>query len=110
MATRNMRDKLDMPTDKAVRVGRKWKYTCGLEMVHQSIVNIPNDHYITRDVSIMRLAHERHHNGLDTDYVKPSLGESHDPTATLYFQSRKNTQGKITLVAAWCSCGFDPFA
>ncbi len=98
-------DTVDLPGDKAALASGKWRFTCGLEMVDASIKDTPDDHYVTRGVSIMQLAHTRHHDELDTDYVKPSLGESHDPTATLYFQSRDSV-----LIGAWCSCGYDPNA
>lgn len=104
-SAKNFTDTVDLPNDKAALSNGKWKFSCGLEMVDESIKNTPDDHYITKKSSIMALAHTRHHNGLDTDYVKPSLGESHDPTATLYFQSRDGV-----LVDAWCSCGYDPNA
>ena len=102
MTSKAFRDTVDLPLDKAVRGGPKWQYSCGLEMVEESIGRTPADHYVTKNPEIMRLAHERHHDGLDTDYVKPSRGESHDPTATLYFQSQDGV-----LVDAWCSCGYD---
>lgn len=105
MPGKAFRDTVDLPQDKAVRVGPKWKYSCGLEMVENSIKGTPNDHYVTKNAAIMRLAHMRHHNGIDTDHVKPSQGESHDPTATLYFQSRNGV-----LIDAWCSCGYAPDA
>ena len=100
-------DTVDIPADRAALSEGKWKYSCGLEMVDASIKNTPDDHYVTKNPDIMQLAHERHHAGLDTDYVKPSLGESHDATATLYFQSEPNDQGEYVLTDAWCSCGYD---
>ncbi len=103
-------DVVDLPVDKAVLAGGKWRFSCGLEMVDESIKNTPSDHYVTKHAAIMRLAHTRHHNGLDTDYVKPSRGESHDPTASLYFKSQPNDQGENVLIDAWCSCGYNPDA
>lgn len=105
MAGKDFRNTVDLPNDKAVRVGPKWIFSCGLEMVENSIKGIPSNHYVTKNAATMRLAHLRHHNSLDTEYVKPSQGESHDPTATLYFQSRGGV-----LIDAWCSCGYDPNA
>jgi len=102
MPSRDFLDTVDIPGDGRVRSGAKWRYNCGLEMVEDSIKGIPKDHYVNKNPDIMRLAHTRHHDGLDTDYVKPSRGESHDPTATLYFQSRDGV-----LIDAWCSCGYD---
>lgn len=105
MSSRTFVDTLDLPTDMAtVSVGR-WNFSCGLRMVDASIRDTPDDYYVTRGPDIMRLAHTRHHDGLDTDYVKPSRGESHDPIVTLYFQSRDGV-----LLDAWCSCGFNPNA
>ncbi len=95
-------DTVDIPADKAVLSDGKWKFSCGLEMVDLSIKNTPDDHYITKASAIMKRAHIRHHDGLDTDYVKPSLGESHDATATLYYFSIDGV-----LVNAWCSCGYN---
>lgn len=91
----------DIPTDRAVLTSGEWVFSCGLGMLDASIRDTPDDHYVTRNAAIMRLAHTRHHDGLDTDFVKPSQGESHDPAATIYFQSRN-----IVLRNAWCSCGF----
>ncbi len=102
MPSRYFLDTVDLLNDKASRNSPKWRYSCGLEIVANSIKNTPADHYVTKYPEIMRLAHERHHDGLDTDYVKPSLGESHDPTATLYFKSQDGV-----LLDAWCSCGYD---
>ncbi len=103
-AAKNFTNTVDLPNDKAVLAQGKWKFSCGLEMVDESIKNIPSDHYVTKKSSIMALAHTRHHEGLATDYV--SMG-NHDPTATLYFRSEKNDQGEFVLVDAWCSCGYD---
>lgn len=104
MSSRNFLDTVDTE-DKAVLTDSKWQYSCGLEMVEDSIKRIGPDHYVTKDPAIMQLAHTRHHDGLDTDHVKPSRGESHDPTATLYFESQDGV-----LIDAWCSCGYDPHA
>ena len=98
MPGKDFRDTVDLPNDKAVRVGPKWKYSCGLEMVEKSIKNTPTDHAVTKNPSIMIRAHMRHHSGLATDYVTAG---NHDPTATLYFKSRNGV-----LIDAWCSCGF----
>ncbi len=95
-------DTVDTVSDQASLTLGKWKFSCGLEMVDDSIKNMPADHYVTKNAAIMQLAHTRHHDALDTDYVKPSLGESHDATATLYFQSRDGV-----LIDAWCSCGYN---
>lgn len=104
-SARTLVDTVDLPEDQAVLAGGKWKYSCGLEMLEDSIKRTPAGHYVTKNAAIMRLAHTRHHNSLDTDYVKTSRGESHDPIATLYFQSSDGV-----LIDAWCSCGYDPLA
>lgn len=102
MSARTFVNTVDLPNDKAVLASGKWKFSCGLEMMDLSIRRTDNEHYVTRNPTIMQLAHTRHHDSLDTDYVKPSLGESHDATATLYFQSRDGV-----LLDAWCSCGYN---
>lgn len=110
MAAKTFVDVVDIRTCKGILTAGKYLYGCGLEMVDASIRNTPDDHYITKNPAIMRLAHERHHNGLDTNYVKRRLGESHDATASLYFHFEKSSQGEIRLTDAWCSCGYDPNA
>ncbi|KKN02081.1 hypothetical protein LCGC14_1121320 [marine sediment metagenome] len=95
-------DTVDLPNDKATLAAGKWKFSCGLEMVDESIKNTPDNHYVTKDAAIMQLAHTRHHDGLATDYVTAG---NHDATATLYFQSQDGV-----LIDAWCSCGYNPNA
>ncbi len=105
MSAQTLANTVNIPACSGALSDGKWLYGCGLEMVNDSIKGTPDDHYVTENPEIMALAHTRHHDALDTDYVKPSLGESHDATATLYFQSRDGA-----LIDAWCSCGYDPNA
>ncbi len=105
-SARTFVDTVDLPSDRAVLSGGKWLFSCGLEMVDTSIKDTEDDHYVTKNAAIMRLAHTRHHNDLDTDFIKSSRGEEHDPRPSLYFMSRIGNQGSSQLVDAWCSCGY----
>lgn len=107
MTSRNFLDLVDHPSDRAVRAGARWVYSCGLELVEDSIKVTLSDHYVTRGRDIIQRAHTAHHLGEATKYVRAG---THDIAATLYFQSRKNERYENVLINAFCSCGYDPLA
>lgn len=85
----------NIPGDSAVEAGDKWVWSCGMEMVDQSVRGRDNAANRGGRPAALKSAHQLHHDGDDTLFV--SAG-NHDPTASFYF-----TEG-----VAWCSCGYDP--